>query len=167
MPDQINIGALVTRSVLLQAATAELEAAKNEEVALANEINALQTRHFDAIAKRQRAENKVVEVTALADTALPVDTYRKVSLIEREALPERTRVKGRAFDYLFENQDATFETIVEIMDTEGGPDRLHNYAGVVRRYIKNAFEAGMIHEPTWEAFRAFVLFIGKAQALGL
>ena len=167
MSENINVSALVTRSVLLQSATAALDAAKQEECELANQINALQTKHFNAIAKRQQAENKITEITSMPETVLPVDVYRKVSLIEQEALPERTRVKGVAFDHLFANQDATFETIVGIMDSEGGSDRLHNYSGVVRRYIKNAFQAGMIQEESWEAFRAFVLFIGKDKALGL
>lgn len=167
MTDTINVPALVTRTVLLQDATRELEAAKLAEADLSVQINALQTKHFNAIANREKAANKVAQVTALPDTELPVDVYRKTSLIEQEALPERQRVKSVVFDYLFANPDATFDAIAEMMDNEGGPDRLHSYRGVVKKYIKNAKDAGMIPSETWDDFRNFILYIGKEKALYL
>lgn len=163
----INVPALITRSVLIQNAKKDLDAASAQEAAIEQQMQELHNKHMEARFKREDAARRVEQASATPDTALPVDIYRKVSLIEQEAFPERTRVKGKAFDFLFANQDASFETIVTLMDTEGGLDRMHNYAGVLHAYMRNAHAAGMIPEPTWESFRAFILFIGKEQALNL
>ena len=167
MSDTINISALITRSVLIQGAKAQYDAAAAEETSIDQQIKVLHDQQILATRKKLDAEIQVKNASAITEADLPIDTYRKVSLIEQEGFPERTRVKGRAFDFLFSNQDATYAAVINVMDAEGGPDRMHNYAGVVNAYIRNAHAAAMIAEPTWDAFKAFVLFIGKEQALNL
>jgi hypothetical protein len=167
MTDQINYPALITRAVLIQNAKTDLEAATAEESALLLQIQDLHNKQMQASARKQEATRRVEQATAIPEADLPVNAYRKVSLIEQEAMPERTRVKSAAFDYLFANQDASFETIANLMDTEGGSDRMHNYSGVLKAYMRNALTAGMVANDTWESFRAFILSIGKEQVLNL
>jgi hypothetical protein len=116
------------------------------------------------------------ELNALGSPANPLDSYGRYSALDRSLDTEREFVKAHAYAWLVQNPMTIRTAMVARMEelavdyaATKSPSRrwvLLRYESVLAEWIANAAEARRCGL-NWEAFRDYILALGRDGALGL
>jgi hypothetical protein len=116
------------------------------------------------------------ELRSLGGSASPLDRYGRYSALEEAMFAEREHVKGLAYDWLAANPTASFAAAAARMEElavgyassrpAGQNWVLHRYESVLAQWMANA-AAAKLCDANWEAFRDYVLTLGREGALYL
>ncbi|WP_163869604.1 hypothetical protein [Myxococcus eversor] len=135
-------------------------------------------RHFATVGQGLQVRRAELEgeMQALAASGVAglTDDWGKYSALELAAQEERYPAKALAYDWLVAHPTATFlETagelerlMLEARTAAGRPWLLWRADGLLREWQANAVARGHVAGNTWEAFRDYLLVIGKDAALG-